>query len=141
MNEIPAFESQPQPSKSHNRWLKQLPRLFIILGLVWAVCSLKGWGLLDGFLVPEVKVSYRNSWVTGYVLQIVNAGSKPLFNVRITCSEWDKPVLLRHQLDSGSSTEAGWIELPQGIKLGHTYRIEADGYMLARTVEMPVAAP
>jgi hypothetical protein len=139
MNELPASEPQPQPAKPHRRWMKQLPRLFLLLALCWGICSLKGWGLLDGFLVPNVKVSYRGSWVTsGYVLKIVNAGNKPLFNIRVTSRDWNKAYLISSQLDSGSSTEAGWIELPEGIKLGRSYQIAAEGYLLARTIQMPL---
>src|SRR4051794_22951003 len=100
---------QTKPQSRYTRWSDRLNRLwlplFILVVVVWGFRSLKGWGAFDGFLVPDLKVSYRPALGPGYVLQIANAGSKPLFNVRITCNDWDKSCVVTSQLDSGSRTE------------------------------------
>jgi hypothetical protein len=141
MNESSSSLAPVLPNQTKN-WLNRLNRLrlpviVLILG-IWAFNTLKNYGVFDGYLVPEVKVAYRSALGPGYVLLIANAGSKPLFNVRVACSDWDKSYRVTSQLSSGSWTEAGWLELPEGIKKGHTYSIYADGYAFARNVHLPV---
>lgn len=39
-----------------------------------------------------------------------------------------KKYIVSNNLKPGDSVEAGWLELPEGIKKGKVYKISADGY-------------
>ena len=101
--------------------------IVVILAVIAAIIYFSGIG--DGVVNPSVQVTYRESLVgNGYVFKITNASSKPLFNVTVTCDRWSKRYIISRQLNPGDSTEAGWLELPEGVKWGYTYYITADGY-------------
>lgn len=101
----------------------------ILIVLAVIAVALYFFGIGDGVVNPNVRVTYRESLVgNGFVFNVTNAGSKPLFNVTVTCDRWSKRYIISRQLNSGESTEAGWLELPEGIKRGYTYYITADGY-------------
>jgi hypothetical protein len=135
------FSASEPPEKAATWNIPWATLWTVVLGLLvlsWAFGNLKRRGTFDGFLVPELKVSCRPALLgPGYVLQIVNASHKPLFNLRVTSSDWTRSYPITSQLDSGSLAEAGWLQLPAGIQLGHTYQIEAEGYLLARSVTLP----
>src|SRR5688500_854982 len=90
------------------------------IAIVAVVLWFFGWG--DGVVTPNVRVSCRESVVPGggYVLQVCNSGSKPLFNLSVGNDNWTEKHLLAKQLDVGSTVEAGWWELGEGIKPGYT---------------------
>jgi hypothetical protein len=113
----------------------------IVVGCVVLVLVLVFLGLGDGLVTPNVRVSYRPSLVgADYVLVIVNAGSKPLFNVTVTCDDWKKAYTVAQQLDVGGKVEAGWVELPEGCKPGKLYKVSAEGYPGSKKVSIPVSS-
>ncbi len=107
--------------------MKWLSGLFtILMVLVVAHLVIQGAQALDK---PKVRITYRSAVGPGYVLVIVNSGSKPLFNVCVTCDRWGgKSYIASRQLNVGSSVDAGWMELPEKIDAGVLYEISADGY-------------
>lgn len=99
----------------------------VVLVILTFGCGGTG-GVGPPILAPDVRVTYRSALGPGFVLNIVNSGSKPLFNVTVSCDEWGKRYIVQKQLDVGASVEAGWLELPEGCKRGKTYKISADGF-------------
>ena len=101
--------------------------ILVIAAIVAVIIFVLGIG--DGVINPDVRTQYRESLVgNGYVLIITNAGSKPLFHVTVGCEQWKKRYIVSPQLNPGDKAEAGWLELPEGIKKGREYLITADGY-------------
>ncbi len=87
---------------------------------------------------PEVHLSYRGAiFDNSLVLIIANGGTKPLFNVSVCPEGSTKKYLVSSQLDVGSSVEAGWMELPRGLKKGETIEVYADGYLAPFVARLP----
>jgi hypothetical protein len=73
----------------------------------------------QGVTCPEVRVQYRGAIMESSLVVIVtNAGAKPLFDVCISCQRFEKRYRVASTLKPGDSVEAGWMELPSGLKSG-----------------------
>jgi hypothetical protein len=91
----------------------------------------------DGRTIPDVRCQYRESLLgNGYVLIVTNSGGRPLFNVTVTCQKWQKRYIISHQLNPGDSAEAGWMQLPEGVRKGIQYEISAEGYLFPRYIHI-----
>lgn len=107
----------------------------ILVAVIFILFFYKGG---DGIITPNVRIGYRTSLVrSDYVLQIVNSGSKPLFNVTVKSDGWAKPVVVSSQLNVGATVEAGWAELPEGCQRNKKYKVSADGYILSTEYTIP----
>ena len=91
-----------------------------------------------GTTCPNVRVTYRGSIVTdSLVIEVTNAGAKPIFNVAVSNQKWSKRYLIANKLKPGESVEAGWLELPEGLQSGDQVQISAEGYMSSYDAKLP----
>jgi len=85
--------------------------------------------ITPGVNCPEVRVKHRNSKVgKGKVLMVTNSGAKPLFDVAVSSQLWKTRYIIASKLKPGETAEAGWMELPSGLRLGDEVEIFAEGY-------------
>lgn len=85
--------------------------------------------ITPGVNCPEVRVKHRNSKLgKGKVLMITNSGAKPLFNVAVSSQLWKTRYVIASKLKPGETAEAGWMELPSGLRIGDVVEVFAEGY-------------
>ncbi len=131
----PPSQDVPTYTKAHTNGGVFGSFLWLVV-IVFFVLLFLGRG--DGVVSPEIRVDYRQALMhNSSVMVLTNAGSKPLFNVFITSSELEYKYPIARQLDVGRSVEAGWVEIPGGVKSGVEYIITADGYPGGRRVTAP----
>jgi hypothetical protein len=105
----------------------------LCFGIVWTFTLLFLAGcdsdIGKGITCPEVRVEYRGALMDQSMVVIVtNAGARPLFDVSISCQRWDRKFMVSSDLKPGDKVEAGWMELPSGLRRGDVVEIFADGY-------------
>jgi hypothetical protein len=99
----------------------------VVVGVVIAVAYLGG--CFGGMVYPDVNVKLRASIIgAGQVLQVTNAGAKPLFEVAVSAAGWEKQYVIAQTLKPGDTAEAGWMELPRPVRPGDTVQIFAKGF-------------
>ena len=128
-------------SKQNNNMIKNINIPSLITAFVLGVaiiltgCDSK---VGQGVTCPEVRLQYRGAILDSSLVVIVtNAGAKPLFGVCISCQRWSKRFKVSDNLKPGDTVEAGWRELPSGLRSGDVIEVYADGFSSPYRATLP----